>query len=79
MVERCASCHSLSGPAPSTFEGVLNRKAPDLFYAGSKFNRPWLVTWLQKPAVIRSAGVMFLNHVVNEDRRDRIKDGSIKP
>jgi cytochrome c1 len=77
--ERCASCHNLSGPAPSTFEDVLNRKAPDLFYAGSKFNRPWLVKWLQNPTVIRSAGVMFLNHVVNEDRRDRIKDGSVKP
>jgi mono/diheme cytochrome c family protein len=77
--ERCASCHNLTGPAPATFEDVLNRKAPDLFYAGSKFNRPWLVKWLQNPTVIRPAGVMFLNHVVSEDRRDRIKDGSIKP
>jgi mono/diheme cytochrome c family protein len=77
--ERCASCHNLTGPAPVTFEGVLDRKAPDLFYAGSKFNRPWLVKWMQNPTVIRPAGVMFLNHVVSEDRRDRIKDGSIKP
>jgi cytochrome c2 len=77
--ERCASCHNLTGPAPATFEDVLNRKAPDLFYAGSKFNRPWLVKWLQNPTVIRPAGVMFLNHVVSEDRRDGIKDGSVKP
>jgi mono/diheme cytochrome c family protein len=77
--ERCSSCHNLSGPAPSTLEGVLNRKAPDLFYAGSKFNRPWLVEWLQKPSVIRRSGVMFLNHVVNVDRKDRIKDGTVQP
>ena len=53
--ERCASCHNLAGPAPATFEVVLDRKAPDLFYAGSKFNRPWLVKWLQNPTVIRPA------------------------
>jgi mono/diheme cytochrome c family protein len=77
--ERCASCHDLTGPAPRSYQGVVDRKAPDLFYAGSKFNRPWLVEWLQNPTVIRPAGVMFLNHVVSEDRRDRIKDGGIRP
>ncbi len=63
--ERCASSHDITGPAPTTFVGVLNRKAPDLFYAGTKFNRPWLVSWLQNPTIIRRAGVMFLNHITN--------------
>ena len=77
--ENCAACHNLTGPAPTSFQGVLGRKAPDLFYAGSKFNRPWLVKWLQDPTVIRRAGVMFLNNVVNEDRKDRIREGSVTP
>jgi cytochrome c2 len=77
--ERCASCHDITGPAPTTFVGVLNRKAPDLFYAGSKFNRPWLVAWLQGPTAIRRAGVMFLNHVLDEAGKDRILEETVKP
>jgi mono/diheme cytochrome c family protein len=77
--ENCAACHTLTGPAPATFQGVLERKAPDLFYAGSKFNRPWLVEWLQAPAIIRRSGVMFLNNIVNEDRKDRIGEASVAP
>jgi mono/diheme cytochrome c family protein len=79
VAERCASCHNVTGPAPTTFEGVLSRKAPDLFYAGSKFNRPWLVEWIQTPTPIRRAGAMFLNHIVNEDGKDRIKEETVKP
>lgn len=77
--ENCAACHNLTGPAPTSFQGVLERKAPDLFYAGSKFNRSWLVKWLQNPTIIRRAGVMFLNNIVNEDRKDRIREGSVTP
>lgn len=76
--EKCVSCHNVSGPAPTTFQGVLQRKAPDLFYAGSKFNREWLVRWTQSPTVIRRSGVMFLNHVVTEGGKDRIKEGQVK-
>ncbi len=77
--ERCASCHDLTGPAPTTFVGVLNRKAPDLFYAGTKFNRAWLVAWLQNPTIIRRSGVMFLNYVINEAGKDRIAEETVKP
>ena len=77
--ERCASCHDITGPAPSTFVGVLNRKAPDLFYAGSKFNRAWLVAWLQNPTIVRRAGVMFLNHIADEGGRDKIVEETVKP
>ena len=79
VASRCASCHDVTGPAQTTFPGVLDRKAPDLFYAGSKFSRPWLVEWLQNPSVIRRSGVMFLNHIVNEDGKDRIREGDVKP
>ena len=77
--ERCTSCHDLSGPAPRTFEGVLARKAPDLFYAGSKFKRSWLVGWLQNPTPIRQTGAMFLNHVITENGMDRIIAETVKP
>ena len=79
VADRCVSCHNITGPAPTTFEGVLNRSAPDLFYAGSKFNRPWLVEWVQSPTLIRSAGVMFLRHIVNEDGKDRIDQETVRP
>lgn len=79
VAERCASCHNLTGPAPRTFQGAMARKAPDLYYAGSKFNRAWLVAWLQSPTVIRRAGVMFLNHIVAEGGKDRIAEETVKP
>ena len=79
LSDNCASCHNLSGPAPQTFEGVLGRKAPDLFYAGSKFKRSWLVDWLQNPSPIRQTGVMFLNHVTTDNGMDKIIAETVKP
>src|SRR3989304_5053492 len=78
FAEQCASCHSTTGPAPASFEVVLKRKAPDLFYAGSKFNRDWLLQWIQSPSPIRRSGVMFLNHVVSEGGKDRIKEDTVR-
>jgi mono/diheme cytochrome c family protein len=79
VAEQCASCHDVTGPAPTTYVDILSRKAPDLFYAGSKFNRPWLVAWLQRPTAIRRTGVMFLNHVLNEAGKDGIAEDTVKP
>jgi cbb3-type cytochrome oxidase cytochrome c subunit len=79
VTERCASCHDTTGPAPQTYQDVLDRKAPDLFYAGSKFNRAWLVEWLQNPTIIRRAGVMFLNHIADEGGKDMIVEKTVKP
>jgi cbb3-type cytochrome oxidase cytochrome c subunit len=78
LATECASCHNLTGPAPTTIEGVVKRKAPDLFYAGSKFRRDWLVAWLQEPTRIRPAGTMFLNHIVSQDGKDRIAEETAK-
>jgi len=47
----CTGCHRFSPEAPA--EG---RKGPDLFFAGNKFQEPWLATWLKNPTVIRAAG-----------------------
>lgn len=73
IVEReCAGCHRLGPPAASTFETLLDRTAPDLFYAGSKFRQEWLVDWLQDSTPIRYSGVVYLNHLGSVGDTDRI-------
>lgn len=59
LQSQCASCHALSKPGAATLERIATRNGPDLYYAGVKFNKEWLVTWLQNPTVIRPAGVMY--------------------
>src|SRR3546814_21082258 len=39
LTSQCASCHALTRPADTTVEHLWNRKGPDLWYAGDKFNR----------------------------------------
>jgi len=60
---RCAYCHDLKGPAPQTIRALWKRDAPDLFYAGNKFRKEWLVEWLQKPVRIRPSGVNYLRAI----------------
>lgn len=40
--QTCVQCHRLEGQADSRF----NLKAPDLIWAGSKYQRSWLIRWL---------------------------------
>ena len=50
----CQSCHYTQGPATEkTIADQLAKKGPELWYAGSKFQRPWLETWLVDPQPIR--------------------------
>jgi len=50
----CASCHYTDGPAKEkTIADQLAKKGPELWYAGSKFKKDWLVAWLQNPKQIR--------------------------
>ncbi|MBI3582182.1 MAG: c-type cytochrome [Nitrospinae bacterium] len=58
---KCDSCHKMTGPAVKTLKEIEARKAPDLFYAGSKFNKDWLVKFLQNPSQIRPAGTVYTN------------------
>ena len=48
----CSSCHRFSEK-----DSLESPKAPDLFYAGNKFQQPWLIKFLQTPGVVRKAGV----------------------
>lgn len=67
---RCAACHALEKPAAVSVERLWSRKGPDLWYAGDKFNRAWLVQWLQKPTPIRPGGVMWFRHTETGDPQD---------
>jgi mono/diheme cytochrome c family protein len=43
LEKRCSSCHRFSGEAKSRFK----LKAPDLIWAGSKYQIAWLTNFLQ--------------------------------
>lgn len=75
--KKCGSCHKMQGPAVKTIAEVLKRQAPDLFYAGSKFKEEWLVGFLQKPAIIRPGGTVYVNHIKTGEKKDEIVD--VKP
>ncbi len=52
--KECAACHYTEGPArEKTIEDQQAKKGPELWYAGSKFQQPWLEAWLQDPKPIR--------------------------
>jgi cbb3-type cytochrome oxidase cytochrome c subunit len=47
--KKCSGCHRLS-------KDGAEKSGPDLFYAGNKFQAPWLEQYLQTPVTIRSTG-----------------------
>lgn len=63
LSQQCVACHAITKPADASLERMLDRKGPDLYYAGNKFNQAWLQSWLQNPTVIRAGGVMFAKAV----------------
>jgi cytochrome c553 len=64
----CHDCHYTEGPArEKTIADQLAKKGPELWYAGSKFQQPWLEAWLQDPKPIRP---MKYNAVLEENPGD---------
>ncbi len=54
QAKNCQQCHYTDGPAKEkTIDDQLAKKGPELWYAGSKFQRPWLGKWLADPQPIR--------------------------
>ena len=50
----CNDCHYTKGPAKEkTIADQLAKKGPELWYAGSKFQKKWLGAWLKDPKPIR--------------------------
>jgi len=51
---KCGDCHYTTGPArEKTIDDQLAKKGPELWYAGSKFQKDWLASWLADPKPIR--------------------------
>ncbi len=52
--KNCQQCHYTDGPAKEkTIDDQLAKKGPELWYAGSKFQKAWLAKWLADPKPIR--------------------------
>ncbi len=71
----CMDCHYTDGPArEKTIDDQLAKKGPELWYAGSKFQKDWLAAWLQNPEAIRP---MKFNSLTEENPGDhpRLGDG----
>lgn len=79
LKSECASCHALEKPAAPSVQRLWERKGPDLWYAGDKFNRDWLVAWLQHPTTIRPGGVFWRAYAVPGEPRDTLDASAQKP
>jgi len=71
----CSGCHYTDGPArEKTIDDQLAKKGPELWYAGSKFQKAWLAAWLTDPKPIRP---MKFNSLMEENPGDHPKlDGA---
>ena len=49
--KNCSACHRL-------FKVEKDKKGPDLFYAGNKFQGAWLEEYLQNPVILRKTGAI---------------------
>ena len=61
--QSCAACHALTQPTDNSLDRVIDRKGPDLWYAGNKFKPEWLVAWLQDPKPVRPAGYPYFKTI----------------
>src|SRR6478736_222834 len=75
----CSGCHALVKPTDTSLDRLLTRKGPDLWFAGSKFNADWLVTWLQDPKPIRPAGYPYFKTIKEGPEHDMPDSSKITP
>jgi mono/diheme cytochrome c family protein len=69
--KKCNECHYTDGPAKEkTIDDQLAKKGPELWYAGSKFQKDWLGKWLADPKPIRP---MKFNDLTKENPGDHPK------
>ncbi|MBK6656768.1 MAG: c-type cytochrome [Proteobacteria bacterium] len=77
LKQQCAECHALTAPAQTDVERLWSRKGPDLHYAGDKFQRAWLVAWLEAPTRIRPGGEFYRHHLKDGAEGDVIDEASL--
>jgi mono/diheme cytochrome c family protein len=78
LAGKCAACHDLKGPAPTTLKALWARKGPDLFYAGDKYREAWIAAWLQAPVRIRPAGMFYAEHIKATDQWDVVDESGLQ-
>lgn len=76
--KECAACHQMSGPATTNLSAREDRTGPPLFFAGNKFKKVWLETWLQRPTRIRPAGDYPAGHIHQDDAGDTVDAKTLK-
>ncbi len=79
LQQQCAQCHALSAPPQTSIDRLWSRKGPDLYYAGDKFQRNWLVAWLQAPVRIRPGGEFYRHHLKDGADGDAIDETTLTP
>ncbi|MCP5001014.1 MAG: cytochrome c [Hyphomicrobiales bacterium] len=68
LAKKCGDCHYTEGPArEKTIADQVAKKGPELWYAGSKFQKEWLVAWLADPKPIRP---LAFNSLTDENPGD---------
>jgi cbb3-type cytochrome oxidase cytochrome c subunit len=67
----------LTKPADSSRQRLWDRRGPDLYYAGQKFKKDWLVQWLQAPTRLRPAGELYAKHIKPGPERDVIDEQAL--
>ncbi len=69
--KKCGGCHQTAGPAKEkTIADQLKKKGPELWYAGSKFQKAWLAKWLADPKPIRP---LAYNSLTKKNKGDHPK------
>lgn len=69
--KKCTDCHYTKGPSKeNTIAEKLAQKGPELWYAGDKFQEPWLAKWLTNPKPIRA---MKMNSLTEKNPGDHPK------
>lgn len=79
LKSQCINCHATAKSEKPGLDHIWERKGPDLYYAGSKFNKPWLVKWLQDPVRIRPAGEFYKKHIKPGDKEDVVDESTLTP
>jgi mono/diheme cytochrome c family protein len=77
LQSQCGACHAMTKPGEPSVDRLWSRKGPDLWYAGNKFNRDWLVKWLQKPTPIRPGGVLWFKNAKAGDPHDTLDAAAV--
>ncbi len=73
----CGECHYTQGPArEKTIADQLAKKGPELWYAGSKFQKAWLSAWLADPKPIRPMAFNDLT-TVNPGGHPKLSGGDV--